>query len=119
MDSGREGARRPRITIDGVGACKMLTSKQRSFLKSLGNQVEVVLQAGKGGVGDALLKQADEALEARELIKMRVLRTCPDAPAEAAAKIVAAVGGDVVQTLGRNSLLYRRSKTPRIILPSQ
>jgi RNA-binding protein len=95
----------------------MLTSKQRSFLKSLGSQVEVVLQAGKAGIGEALIKQADDALEARELIKMRVLRTCPDDPAETAARVAAAVGADVVQTLGRNSLLFRRSSKPCIELP--
>lgn len=95
----------------------MLTSKQRSFLKSLGSQVEVVLQAGKAGIGEALIKQADDALEARELIKMRVLRTCPDDPAEIAARVATAVGADVVQTLGRNSLLFRRSSKPCIELP--
>lgn len=96
---------------------QVLSSKQRAYLRSLGNDMEVVLQVGKGSISDALLKQADDALEARELIKMRVLKNSADEPAEVAAEIAAATQAEVVQVIGRNALLYRQSQKQRIELP--
>ena len=55
----------------------MLTSKQRAQLRGLANSMDTILQVGKGGVMDPLVKQVDDALTARELIKMRVLETAP------------------------------------------
>ena len=62
----------------------MLTSKQRAKLRGLANQMETILQVGKGGIQDALVKQVDEALTARELIKLRALETAPDSPRQIA-----------------------------------
>jgi RNA-binding protein len=96
----------------------MLTSKQRAYLRSLGNDAEVVLQVGKGSISDAIVKQADDALEALELVKMRVLKNCLESPSDIAAEIADATGSEVVQTIGRNALLYRKAKKPHIELPS-
>jgi RNA-binding protein len=95
----------------------VLTSKQRAHLSSLGNDEPAVLQVGKGGMDAAVIKQADDVLEARELVKIRVLKNCAESPAEVAHALAAAVQAEVVKTIGRNSLLYRRSKKARIELP--
>ncbi len=78
----------------------------------------MVLQVGKGSLGDALLKQAEEAIEARELIKVRVLKACPHSPDAIADQLAQGLGAELVQLVGRSFLLYRRSREPRIILPS-
>ena len=62
----------------------MLTSKQRAYLRGLANSMETILQVGKGGVIDTLMKQVDDALTARELIKLRVLETSPQSARETA-----------------------------------
>lgn len=96
----------------------MLTSKQRAFLRSMANSLDPILHAGKGGVSDAMLKQADNALTARELLKGRVLETAPGTAREVAEAIAAAVKAEVVQVVGRNFVLYRRNdKEPQIRLP--
>ena len=60
----------------------MLTSKQRARLKSIAASTETILQIGKGGVGEQLVKQVDDALTARELVKLRALETAPEEPGE-------------------------------------
>ena len=73
---------------------------------------------GKGGISDTLVKQAEDALTARELFKGRVLETAPASPKETAAEIAAAVGAQVVQVIGRCFVLYRRrEEQPVIELP--
>ncbi len=52
----------------------MITTKQRSYLRSLANKMDAIFQIGKDGLNDNLLKQIDDALEARELIKISVLK---------------------------------------------
>lgn len=95
----------------------MLTSKQRAHLKGLANTMETILQVGKAGIGEALIKQVDEALEARELIKLRVLETAPDEADGIAGELAQATGAEVVQRIGTRVILYRRNeKQPRIKL---
>lgn len=94
-----------------------MTSKQRAFLRGMANGYEVVLIIGKDGVTDNVLKQADEALEARELIKIKCLETVPAPVREVSTEIVSAVGGDVVQVIGSKAVLYRPAKKPVIVLP--
>jgi len=96
----------------------MLTSKQRAKLKALANPVETILQVGKAGIGDALIKQVDDALTARELIKIRVLETAPAFAREMAAQLAEATGSDVVQVIGTRVILYRPNpkKADRITL---
>ena len=95
-----------------------MTSKQRAYLRGLANDYEPIVHVGKGGLSDALIKQADDALEARELIKGRVLETAPQTAREAAEEIAAAVGAETVQVIGRTFVLYRkRAEEPTIVLP--
>ena len=86
----------------------MLTSKQRAKLRGLANQMDTILQVGKGGIQDALVKQVDEALTARELLKLRALETAPDSARQIAGELAAATGAEVVQVIGTRFVLYRR-----------
>lgn len=96
----------------------MLTGKQRAYLRSLANPLATILIVGKSGVGADLLKQADDALTARELIKGRVLDSAPVSAREAAGQIAGAVGAESVQTIGSRFVLYRKNeKEPKIVLP--
>lgn len=95
----------------------MLNSKQRAQLRGMANRLETIFQVGKGGVSDNLIKQTDEALTVRELIKLRALETSPEGAREAAEKIAAAVGADVVQVIGSRFVLYRPNpEQPQIVL---
>ncbi len=93
----------------------MLNSRQRAQLRGMANSYDAIFQVGKGGINEQLIKQVDEALEARELIKLRVLETCPDTSREAADTIAEAVGADVVQVIGYRFILYRESKNNKTI----
>ena len=88
----------------------MLTSKQRAQLRSMANSYEVIVHIGKGGINEAMIKQADDALEKRELIKCGLLETSPVSVREAADSMADAVNADVVQVIGRKFILYRESK---------
>ena len=98
-----------------------LTSKQRSQLRSLANSIDTILHVGKDGIGENLIKQADDALEARELIKGRVLDNNLEYDARRAAEELAkATRSEVVQVIGTKFVLYREShsKEKRIQLVS-
>ena len=87
-----------------------LTSKQRSQLKGLANSLDTILQIGKDGLGENLIKQADDALEARELIKGRVLDNNLEYDARTAAEALAkATRSEVVQVIGTKFVLYRET----------
>lgn len=95
-----------------------MTSKQRAYLRGLANPLEAIVHAGKGGVSEAVIQQADGALTARELIKGRVLETAPESARDTAETLAAATGSEVVQVIGRTFVLYRRNnKKPTIELP--
>lgn len=95
-----------------------MTSKQRAYLRGLANTMEPILHAGKGGISDAMIKQADDALEARELIKGKVLETAPGTAREVAEEIAAKVNAQVVQVIGRTFVLFRqKEKDSQIKLP--
>ena len=87
----------------------MLTSKQRAYLRGLANGEPAIMQIGKGGIGDNLVKTVSDALEARELIKMSVLENCMETPKEMANALAAATNADVVGVVGRKIILYRES----------
>ncbi|WP_295579637.1 ribosome assembly RNA-binding protein YhbY [uncultured Oscillibacter sp.] len=87
-----------------------LTSKQRAQLRGLANTLDTILQIGKDGIGENLIRQADDALEARELIKGRVLDNNIDYDARlAAAELAKATRSEVVQVIGTKFVLYRES----------
>lgn len=96
----------------------MLTGKQKRFLRAMGNEMDPILQVGKGGVTEPVIAQADETLEARELIKGRVLPNSLEDTKGAAQELADRTQSELVQVIGRNFLLYRESKKkPLIILP--
>lgn len=96
-----------------------LTGKDRRALRALGNALKPVIFIGKDGVTEAVLAAVDDAHRGQELIKAKVLDTCPLDRREAAAALDAASASSVVQILGRTLLLYRRDpEHPRILLPS-
>ena len=88
----------------------MLTSKQRAKLRGMANGIETILQVGKGNVTENLVKQVDDALEARELIKLRVLETSMVSPREAAEELAEKTGAQVVQVIGTRFILFRQKK---------
>lgn len=95
----------------------MITSKQRAYLRSLANTEPTIMQIGKGGISENLVKTISDALEARELIKLSVLENCGYTPREAADELSAAVGAEVAGVIGRKIILYRESeKNKRIEL---
>ena len=87
-----------------------LTSKQRAQLRGLANTIDTIIHVGKDGIGENLIKQADDALEARELIKGRVLENNIEYDARLAAQELAkATRSEVVQVIGTKFVLYRES----------
>ena len=93
----------------------MLTGKQRSYLRSLANGIDPVLQIGKGGVNDNMIKQFNEALEARELIKVTVLKNSLDDVREVCDEAARLTGAEVVQVIGNKFVLYKESKENKVI----
>lgn len=84
-----------------------LTSKQRAQLRSIASTLDTIVHVGKDGIGENLTKQADDALEARELIKGRVLENSMYTAREAAEELAAATRSEVVQVIGSRFVLYR------------
>lgn len=96
----------------------MLTSKQRAFLRSLAMNEDTILMIGKGGMSDQIIKQADDALRARELIKGKVLETAECDSREYAEQIALETNSEVVQVIGSKFVLFRRNPDePKIELP--
>jgi len=96
-----------------------MTSKQRSYLKGLAMNLDAIYQIGKSSLTPEFTIGIDEALEARELIKISVLNNCLDDPKELAATVAGRTHSEVVQVIGKKIVLYRESKEKkRIILPT-
>ena len=97
----------------------ILNSKQRAYLRSLATAEPTIMQIGKGGLGDNMLKTFSDALEAKELIKLGVLDNCEYTPRDLADALGEALGAEVCGVIGRKIILYRRSekKKNRIELP--
>lgn len=97
----------------------MLTSKQRAYLRSLAVNEDTILMMGKSGMSPELAKQADDALEKRELIKGRVLpESSPMTSREAAEELARQTNSEVVQVIGSRFVLYRKKKKDlKIVLP--
>lgn len=88
----------------------MITSKQRAYLRSLATNIPTIMQIGKGGIGDNLVKTVSDALEARELIKLSVLENCEYTAREVADELSEATSSEVVAVIGRKVVLYRESE---------
>ena len=99
-----------------------LTSKQRAQLRGIANSIDTILIVGKDGIGENLIKQANDALEAREIIKGRVLENSMLSPREAAEELAPLTRSEVVQVIGTKFVLYRQShdknKKDKIVLVS-
>ena len=94
-----------------------LTSKQRAQLRSMCNTMSVVLYVGKDGITDGTIKEVEDLLEARELIKCTVQRGAPVSAREACQEICERVGAAPVQCIGNKFSIYRESsENPTIIL---
>ena len=93
----------------------MLTSKQRAQLRSLASNMDVIMQVGKSGVTEAMAKTVSDALEARELIKMRVLENSGEAVRDVAEQLAEATDSEVVSVIGKCLILYRESETKKKI----
>ncbi len=93
----------------------MLTSKQRAQLRALASREDTIMQIGKSGVTETLVATVSDALEARELIKLRVLENSGLSVREAAEALAEATAADVVCVIGTKCVLYRESETKKKI----
>ncbi len=92
-----------------------MTSKQRAYLTKLANNMEPIFQVGKNNITPELVDAVSEALEARELIKLSVLKNCFDDPKEIAETVAQRSRASVVRVIGKKIILYRESKTKKKI----
>lgn len=88
----------------------MITSKQRSFLRSLAHDLEPTVYIGKSGITDNIVKEMETGLEARELVKVKIQEGCEVAPKDAANDLAERLKAEYVQAIGRKFTLYRESK---------
>ncbi len=95
----------------------MITSKQRSYLRGLANTIEPIFQVGKNGIEDTFLKQVEDALKKREIIKLKVLNNSGITAREASDIICEEIKCEGVQAIGNILVLYKRAKKPKIELP--
>ncbi len=92
-----------------------MTSKQRAYLKSLAMTMNPIFQIGKASLTPEIIEAVSEALEARELVKISVLKNCIDDPREIATVMAERTRSEVVQVIGKKIVLYRESKTKKKI----
>ena len=93
----------------------MLTSKQRAYLRSLASNEPTIMQIGKGGISENLIKTVSDALEARELIKLGVLENSGEEAREVAEALAKATDAMVVGVVGKKVILYRESEKKKRI----
>ncbi|MBO1265776.1 ribosome assembly RNA-binding protein YhbY [Proteiniclasticum sp. SCR006] len=98
----------------------MITTKQRAYLRSLANKIDSIFQIGKGGIEAPFIKQVEDALEKRELVKITVLENSGMDPRDAHDHLVGALGCEGVQVIGSKIVLYKESKNnKKIELPGK
>ena len=90
-----------------------MTSKQRAYLKGLGMTMDPILQLGKGGLTPENTAAVDEALAARELIKISVLQNCLEDPRQMAEVLAERTRSQIVQVIGKKIVLYREGKNEK------
>lgn len=97
----------------------MITSKQRAYLRGIAQNLEPIFQVGKNGVNDNQVTQLNDALEAREIIKITLLDTTPDDKQTIANEIARRTSSEIVQIIGKKLTIYKpSSKDPKIVLPN-
>ena len=95
-----------------------MTSKQRAYLRSLAMNIDPIFRIGKDGITPELCESIRDALKARELIKVAVLKNCFDDPKSILQTLSERTGSEPVQAIGRKLVLYKpNNKDPKIILP--
>ncbi len=97
------------------GGEELITSKQRKYLKSLAHKIEPILQIGKSGVTENVLKQIEESLEARELVKVKVLNNSLLDANQVANEIAETLRAEFVQSIGNKFTIYRESTDKKTI----
>jgi RNA-binding protein len=97
----------------------MLTGKQKRFLRGIGHGLSPVIMVGKGEVNDSILRETSEALEAHEIIKVKILESCLLDRTDVAQILAVGCDAEVAQVLGRTVLLYRAAREPKLELPKQ
>lgn len=96
----------------------MLTGKQKRFLRSKAHHLDPIFQVGKGGVNENMIKQVEDALEARELFKVSVLQNCEEDKNVVAEQLAEGAGAEIVQIIGNTIVLYKESvEKKQITLP--
>lgn len=96
----------------------MLTGKQKRFLRSEAHHLDAIFQVGKGGVSGTMLRQIEEALEARELVKISILQNNEDDKNDVANQLAEGTTAELVQLIGHTVVLYKQSvNNKRIELP--
>ncbi|KAA9300857.1 MULTISPECIES: ribosome assembly RNA-binding protein YhbY [Aerococcus] len=88
----------------------MLNNKEKKYLKKIAQKEKAIFQIGKNGLTDELIKQVDQALEKRELVKLNILQNSSAEVDEAARELAAGLRADIVQTIGKTLVLYRPSQ---------
>lgn len=93
----------------------MLTSKIRSHLRSAANKLDCIIYIGKGDINDNIIKQTEDALVARELIKCKMLNNSSYEIRKLANKLASATNSDIVQIIGNKFILYRKNNDKNIL----
>lgn len=88
----------------------MLTGKQRAALRGIANAEPTIFQIGKSGITDNTIEQIDNALSAREIVKLGILKNSLESPREACEHICGRTGAEPVQVIGGRFVIYRESK---------
>lgn len=88
----------------------MITTKQRALLRGHANKLEVILQIGKGGVTSTILKQANDAMQAREMIKCKVLDNSMLTAKEVAQNLAEGSEAEIIQVIGSKFVLFKQNK---------
>lgn len=94
----------------------MLTTKQKAYLKKIAHTKKALFQIGKDNISDNMIKTLQDSLEAHELVKLSLLKTCVITVDEAAIEIASQTHSEIVQIIGRTIVLYRRSKKNKMEL---
>lgn len=94
----------------------MLTNKEKSYLRGLAQTKRALFQIGKDGITPNMVRSVSDSLEAHELVKIALLKTCGDDVRQAALDMSGATSSEIVQIIGRTFVLYRRSKKNKLEL---